>query len=47
MVENWTDRNIHHFNTERCQVLHLGVDKPKQQYRLKASQLRSSLAERT
>ncbi|GAB0207878.1 mitochondrial enolase superfamily member 1 [Grus japonensis] len=45
-LEKRADRNLMWFNKGKCQVLHLGRNKPRHQYMLEATQVESSLAEK-
>ena len=44
-LDKWADRNLIKFNQEKCKVLHLGKNKPRHQYVLRATQLESSFSE--
>ncbi|GAB0182330.1 mitochondrial enolase superfamily member 1 [Grus japonensis] len=45
-LEKWADRSLVEFNKGKCKVLHLGRNTPRHQYRLGATQLESSMAEK-
>ncbi|GAB0184608.1 mitochondrial enolase superfamily member 1 [Grus japonensis] len=45
-LESWAERNQMEFRKGKCRVLHLGRNKPKQQYRLGVDLLGSSTAEK-
>ncbi|KAK4810486.1 hypothetical protein QYF61_004266 [Mycteria americana] len=46
-LQKWADRNLMKFNKGKwCKILHLGRNNPRHQYRMGATQLESSLAEK-
>jgi len=45
-LDRWVKRNLVEFSKGKFQVLHLGRNNPRHQYRLGADQLESSLAEK-
>ncbi|PKU33782.1 rna-directed dna polymerase from mobile element jockey- hypothetical protein [Limosa lapponica baueri] len=45
-LEKWADRDLMHFNKEKCKVLHLRKTNPVHQYMLEATQLENVLAEK-
>lgn len=45
-LQKWAHSHIMKFNREKCEVLHMGKNKPRHQYALAATQLGSNVAEK-
>ncbi|KAJ7406398.1 hypothetical protein BTVI_65648 [Pitangus sulphuratus] len=45
-LERWAEKNCLKLNKDKCRVLHMGKNKPMQQYRLEADLLESSSVEK-
>ncbi|GAB0182112.1 cAMP-dependent protein kinase inhibitor alpha [Grus japonensis] len=45
-LEKWANRKVMKFTKEKCEILHLRRNNPKQQYVLEANHLESSFAEK-
>lgn len=45
-VEKWADRNLVEFNKEKCKILHLGRNNPRNHDMLGENQLKSNIVEK-